>query len=548
MKTTRGFFSSIVSRLITRQLGFPPETCSYTVTDVRIPVLDGIEQFELAADLFQPVLPKDEKPVGTILLRSPYGRGLAFALFSAGPYAARGYQCLFVSCRGTFGSGGEFDPWRNEEEDGHAVVEWMRKQEWYTGSFATMGASYLGFVQWALLRNPPSDMVAAIIQTAPHDFSKQLWGTGSLSLEFITWGENVAHQEKTGFFQTLKTLNTQQRMRRVLNGIPLAESVKSHFQGGAPWVDFVVDHPDISDPYYHNMKFGEALERANIPILLIGGWSDLFVSQTVEQYTRLSERQTNVALLMGPWNHMRSGLASKVHQQSLDWLEEHLAKRKGRTTKTHVQYFVTGAQEWRDVQKWPPPTLAQELYLRSGSHLTSEKPSADENSSKFTFDPKQPTPTIGGNLLLGGGSAKDTTLAARTDVLVFTTEVLEKALEISGKVAVELSHSSDNPNVDLFVRISEVDAKGQSYSIADTYKRLDPAREGGPVILHLTDCAHRFRKGNCIRLIIAGASHPQYAINTGNGINATSEELRSAIHTVFHGDKGSSRIVLPVVV
>lgn len=517
------------------------------MTDVHIPVSDGSEQFELAADLYQPVLAKDENPAGTILIRCPYGRGLAFALLSARPYAARGYQCLFVSCRGTFGSGGEFDPWRNEEEDGQAVVEWMRKQVWYTGSFATLGGSYLGFVQWALLRNPPPDMVAAVIQCAPHDFSQQLWGTGSLALEWITWGENVAHQQETGIFQTIRKLNTPQRMRPVLDRVPLAESVKSHFKGRAPWLDFVVDHPDTSDAYYDQLKFGDALERAKIPIFLVGGWYDVFASQTMEQYTRLSERNTDVALLIGPWNHMQVGLQSKVYQQSFNWLEQHLGKRMSRARETPVQYFVTGAEEWRTVQKWPPPTLAQELYLQSGGRLASERPSTEEDSSAFTFDPKQPTPTIGGNLLIGGGSADDTALAARSDVLAFTTEVLKKNVEISGKVTVELSHSSDTPNVDLFVRISEVDGKGCSHGITETYKRLAPGRESGPVILHLNDCAHRFAQGTRIRLIIAGASHPQFAINTGKAIGATSDELKSAVHTIYHGENGISRILLPAV-
>ncbi|GLA78604.1 hypothetical protein CBS63078_10861 [Aspergillus niger] len=249
MRTKRGFISALVDRLATRQLGFSPETCSYTVQAVRIPVSDEPEQFELAADLYLPVLAKDENPAGTILIRCPYDRGLIFALLSARPHAARDYQCLLVSCRGTFGSGGKFDPWRHEEEDRRTIVEWMRKQDWYTGSFATLGGSYLGFVQWALLRNPPPDMVAAVIQCAPHDFSQQLWGTGSPALEWICWDENVARQEETGNFQTLKKLNTPERVRPVWGQIPLAEGVEAHFKGRAPWLDFIVEHPDTSDPY-----------------------------------------------------------------------------------------------------------------------------------------------------------------------------------------------------------------------------------------------------------------------------------------------------------
>ncbi|KAF2830073.1 hydrolase CocE/NonD family protein [Ophiobolus disseminans] len=534
MATKRSLVTTLVDRLGHRQLGFPPETCSYTVTEVRIPVSNQTEQFELMADLYQPVLSKNAEPAGTVLVRCPYGRSPALSFLGARPYAARGYVCLLVSCRGTFGSGAVFDPFRNEEQDGHAVVEWMRKQAWYTGTFATLGGSYLGFVQYALLKNPPTDMVAAIIQCAPHDFGKQLWGTGSLTLDFVAWGENVAHQGETGLLHTLNSMNTAKRMRPVLDRTPLAESIKSHFDGRAPWLDFVVDHHDLSDPYYEQMNLSEALERADIPILLVSGWYDLFAPQTMEQYAQLSQRKTNVALTVGAWNHMNIGMSAKVWQQTFDWLEEHLAKRKSSTRKSAVQYFVTGAEVWRDWHVWPPSTIQRKFYVQSSNKLDESEPTTDEGSSSFTFDPQQPTPTKGGNLLLGGGRADDTALAARPDVLTLTTEPLKENIEVCGKITVDLSHSSDNPNVDLFVRISEVNAKGRSQSVTDTYLRLKPDRDSGPVFLQLRDCAHQFAKGNRIRLIVAGASHPQYAIIP-----------EKAVHTIHHGKTGVSKVSLP---
>ncbi|RAR04375.1 CocE/NonD hydrolase [Stemphylium lycopersici] len=489
--TKRGVIAAFLDRLATRQLGFPPETCSYTVQGVRIPVLNGGEIFELAADLYLPLLPQGEKPVGTILIRCPYGRGPLFAILSARPYAARGYQCLLVSCRGTFGSGGEFEPWRNEEEDGHAVVAWMRQQSWYTGSFATSGGSYLGFVQWALLKSPPSDMVAAVIQCAPHDFGKQLWGTGSLALEWISWAENILRQEETGIISTIQRLLIPKMIKRILGRFPMAASIKAHFSGRAPWLDYVVDHPDTSDPFYNQLDFTEALEHANIPILLVSGWYDVFMSQTMEQYTRLSERNTNVALLMGPWNHMQVGRQTKAHQKSFHWLEEHLRERITLTEKSPVQYFVTGADLWQSAQRWPPLTSEQQLFLRADGRLSGERPSLQEGSSQFTFNPNQPTPTIGGNLLLGGGSMDDTALASRSDVITFTTETLDKDVEVAGKIAVQLSYSSDNPDIDVFARISQVDNKGHSRNITETYKRLGVNNEVEIITLHLNDCAHR---------------------------------------------------------
>ncbi len=51
----------------------------------------------------------------------------------------------------------------NEIADGADTVEWLRHQPWFTGSFATIGLSYLGFTQWALLADPPPEMKAAVI-------------------------------------------------------------------------------------------------------------------------------------------------------------------------------------------------------------------------------------------------------------------------------------------------------------------------------------------------------------------------------------------------
>ena len=74
---------------------------------------------------------------------------------------------LLQSCRGTFGSGGTFEPMRHEVADGQDTVAWLRNQNWFDGRLATFGASYLGFVQWALAMDPPPELVAAVVFVAP---------------------------------------------------------------------------------------------------------------------------------------------------------------------------------------------------------------------------------------------------------------------------------------------------------------------------------------------------------------------------------------------
>ena len=84
----------------------------------------------------------------------------------------------------------------DEIADAADTVVWMRDQPWFTGSFATMGLSYLGFTQWALLADPPPELKAAIITVGPHDFAESTWGTGAFTLDnFLSWSDMMAHQE-----------------------------------------------------------------------------------------------------------------------------------------------------------------------------------------------------------------------------------------------------------------------------------------------------------------------------------------------------------------
>lgn len=76
--------------------------------------------------------------------------------------AERGFQVLIQSARGTFGSGGVFDPMRQEREDGLATLDWVTKQPWFDEAIVLMGPSYLGCVQWAVADSLPPQVKAMV--------------------------------------------------------------------------------------------------------------------------------------------------------------------------------------------------------------------------------------------------------------------------------------------------------------------------------------------------------------------------------------------------
>jgi putative CocE/NonD family hydrolase len=528
----------LLDAIATRMLRLPAASTGYTVTrDMRVPMRDGVQ---LEADLYQP-----PAPVGTLLARGPYERGTGMALPTARVFAARGYQVLFVSSRGTAGSGGDFDPNRTEADDGQDVAAWMRQQPWYTGSFATVGMSYLGYTQWALLADPPADLAAAVVVAAPHDFSRHAWGTGAFALDFVGWSDMVSTMQTTaGPRRVIRMARSRRQLQPVLDGLPLADLADAYFAGRAPWFRSWATKPDLSDPYWAPMQHAEALERAQVPVLLVGGWQDLFLRQTIQQYTRLHERGVDVALTVGPWTHLGVMLNGGPAQarEGLDWLDEHLAHRAPRRRAAPVRIFVTGAEQWRNLAAWPPATSPRTLYLDYRGSLAPQAPPDGAPLAEFTFDPARPTPTLGGPLLPGGGTVDDSALAERPDVLAFTGQPLTQDLEIAGQPSVELVHSTDNPHADLFVRISEVDPRGRSRNVTEAYTRLDLARGDGPVSVQMRPTAHRFQAGNRVRLLLAGGSHPQFGRNLGTGENpGTGATLKPSRHTIAAG----SRLTLP---
>jgi len=537
--------SRYVHTAVSRVLDVPPPTTDYTVTRVRTPMRDGIE---LRGNHFAP----HGATKGTLLVRCPYGREFPFSTIFGSAYAARGYHVLLQSVRGTFGSGGDFTPMVNEVADAQDTVAWLREQPWFTGSLATIGLSYLGFTQWALLMDPPPELRAAVIAVGPHDFAETSWGTGAFTVnDFLGWSHMMAHQEDGPRAYTgLRQLLTGRRVRRTMSEAPAGAAARALLGSGAPWYESWIGHPDHDDPFWEGMDLTRALDKADIPVLLFSGWQDLFLQQSLAQYRRLCDRGTTTALTVGSWTHtevMTRG-AGTVLRESLAWLDAHLAETAPPPDRSPVRVEVN-RQGWLGMADWPPASVEHALFLHPAHRLDATAPPVDAAPSRFTFDPQAPTPSIGGRLLSNdGGYRDDSALARRPDVIDFTGAVLTEDLYLVGVPVAELTLSCDNPHRDVFVRLSEVDARGRSRNISDGYRRLtgDP---GSPTALRLELDAvgHRVPAGSRLRVVIAGGCHPRYARNLGTGEPfVTGERTVPATHTVHHGTGGSSKLVLPV--
>jgi putative CocE/NonD family hydrolase len=547
MTRRRSFLQRTLDRQWLKYLRLAPTIAGYSITrDIPIPMRDRVI---LLGDILEP----DAPAKGTILITSPYGWNVVATALTGGVFVCRDFRVVLVRCRGTFGSGGVFEPFMHEIEDGADIVAWMRGQAWWDGRFGTYGYSYSGFTQWALLTNPPPELAASVIACAPFSFGQFLYGRGAFLLStMLEWSFVTARQEKPMVSRIVGNLRARGAIGRALAQVPLTDAADSLFGADAPWYREWLTRRDTSDEWWRRADLTDAVERVAAPVLIQAGWQDGFVHQSIAAYARIAARGAPVGLTVGPWTHTQ-GAASGARvlvPDALAWFDEHLARLVTDTRPAEASIFIGGDNAgWQDLPHWPPATTQRVLYAGPDKLLT-DRVTESGTTYTFVFDPTQPTPAVGGAFIsqlspgFSTGYVDDSAYASRPDVVVLTTRPLVEGIELMGTPRAVVRHRTDNPFADLYVRISDVDRRGRSVNVCDGFVRLDPNEPQQDVEITLDPAAHRFAPGHRLRLLISGGAHPRWERNLGTGEDpATSTHMRPS-----HREIGAvgTRLQLPV--
>jgi putative CocE/NonD family hydrolase len=422
---------------------------------LQIPMPDGTRQL---ADRYSPV---GGGPYPTLLVRTPYGRGFPYDYVYGALFAEQGFHVVIASCRGTAGSTGAFEPFVAEAADARATVGWLREQPWFNGSLGTIGASYLGFTQWALAADPPPELKAMVIQVSGDDFSGFLYPGGAFALEATLTGVASMISQEQGFRATaaalIRLLLTYKKVERAY---PLLRRYQPAFGRQVSYFEDWLKHPAPDDPYWAPRRANPDISAAP-PVSLLGGWSDILLDQTLDSYQRLRAAGRKARLIVGPWNHT-SGFNKDmpvVAGEALGWLRFHLTgdgEFPGpEPVRLHVGHTGKHPGEWRDLPDWPPPDAAPRMWhLRADGTLADEP---GEGTLSFRYDPADPTPSVGGPRMDGNGHGPrpNNTLEARDDVLVYTGEPLARPLDAMGPVSIRLRVKGSSPHFDIFVPIMD---------------------------------------------------------------------------------------------
>jgi len=568
--------------------------------DIDVPMRDGCV---LKADLFRPDTP-DKLPV--LVNRTPYDKKfpqISFNTIDAIRAAQRGYNVVFVDCRGRFASPGTFTCFVDEPRDGYDTIEQLAREPWSDGKVGTFGASYMGATQWLAATQLPPSLKAMVPSITASDYHENwTYQGGAFSLFFnVSWlmsnlalarlmrereGNPAARDELTAVMSTMDTMRTRMDFLP-LNEFPI-------FRAGAPYFFDWLAHPYYDD-YWRKLCIEEYYAKIDVPTLNIGGWYDIFAGGTVRNYVGMKTKGAGTAgrkprLVMGPWYHTLP-LASLVGQvdmgyrssfvsidydgMQLDFFDYWLkGKHNGAGEEGPVRVYVMGANEWRDEKDWPlSGTEWRRYYLHSrgransaaGDGALSLETPGSEPADVFLYNPLNPVPTNGGGLCcyhnaLPGGAFDQSAIERRADVLVYSTEPLAEDLEVTGPVKLTLYASSSAPDTDFTAKLVDVDECGCfARNLTDGILRAR-ARESksdprlitpGKIYefeIDMWSTSNLFKAGHRIRLEVSSSNFPRFDRNPNTGHDLFADaETQPALQTVRHDRGFASYLTLPVI-
>ena len=412
-------------------------------------------------------VPKDRSTTYPIMLiRTPYSvapYGVDQYRPTLGPsehFMNDGFIVVYQDVRGRYMSEGEWMEVRphnpakkgptdiDESTDTWDTIEWLVKNvPANNGKVGMWGISYPGFYVSAGMIDAHPALVAVSPQAPVTDYylgddsfhngAFLLAHNFSFYVSFRPRPGGPAPPEPRARFEW----GTPDGYEFYLKMGPLSNSNTKYLKGANPYWNINLDHPNY-DAFWQARSIWKHFKAIKPAVLTVGGWYDaedlqgpLRTYQTIEQ---TSPGATNT-IVIGPWTHgsWSRGAGDKVGPvtfgaKASEWYRDHVEfpffarHLKGRATEPlpEALMFVTGLNEWRRHETWPPKTAQKKtLYLAAGGSLGWQAPAAD-GFDEYVSDPGKPVPLVGytaQNMPSNYMTADQRFAAQRPDVLVYQT-------------------------------------------------------------------------------------------------------------------------------
>jgi putative CocE/NonD family hydrolase len=601
--------------------------------DVMIPMRDGVR---LAANVYLPKLADGAEPrdLPALLTRTPYSKDAVASppadaqlsrpgMADYGAYfTSHGYAVVVQDVRGRYKSEGVWGMFTDDANDGVDTCAWIGKQTWSNGKVGMFGTSYPGGLQHILALDDAPELKTVIPVDAVSNMGQRgMRYDGTFELRFWNWimtGGNDVSWRSLDSPSRPELAQMAANRRDYLANLPLRRGATplKHAPEYEAWLVEAMQR-GCNDEFWSRIDVIDSARRyKDIPTYLVGGWYDSWGGNTTANFVALTRAiKGPVYLIMGPWIHgMQAGYAHGQVNFGIDaaiadqlawrrewfdrWLKDaETTVGKAAPFSSKVRIFVMGTGDgrkgadgrlrhggyWRNEQEWPPArTRYTPYYMHADGSLSTQAPVEADASTTYDFDPRNPVPSIGGNvssadgILLQGGWdqrggdhiwnwTKPIPISARNDVLVFQTQPLQADLEVTGEIEVKLWVSSSAVDTDFTAKLIDVYPATEDYpggfdlNLEDgiircrfreslTYEKLMTPGEVYELTVRPYPTSNLFKKGHRIRLDISSSNFPRFDVNpnTGEPLNQHRRTIIAA-NTVYHDAARPSHVLLPVI-
>ena len=551
---------------------------------------DGVT---LYSDIYRP---RADGKFPVILMRTPYDKSVSWAVTPSYQIAAHGYVVVVQDVRGRYTSEGEWYPFRHESDDGYDAVEWVAALPSSDGRVGMMGGSYVGATQMlAAIAHPPHLAGICPVVTASNYHDGWTYQGGALEQWFDqNWTTQLATNtmwrliaKDTNALVGASTLPLTQYPAFNYASLPAGADATAQL---APYYLDWLAHPNY-DAYWKQWSIEEHFSDIRIPALHIGGWYDIFLSGTLRNYMGIKAHGGSDAarngqrLLVQIGGHAGFGrrigdvefgdeaIKFPSTEVLIDWYDFLFKGVQNEfASDKPVRVFVMGANTYHQESDWPPPEAQPTRYfLHSGGSANSLRgdgglsvtPPRKETPDKFTYDPANAVPTVGGSLCCDAphyepGPRDQRVIENRDDVLVYSTRPLAEDMEVTGPVRLELWAKSSAVDTDFTGKLVDVSPDGFVMNLCDGILRLryrdsqEKPQLMNPdqvykISVDLWATSNLFRKGHIMRLEVSSSNFPRFDRNLNTGADqATSRQFVSATNTILHDAEHPSALLVPV--
>ena len=506
-------------------------TMETLVEDADIKLRDGVIT---KATIYRP---KSEGRYPVILARTPYGRKASAT--NANFFASRGYAFVLQDVRGTGESKGEFLPLESERPDGYDTLDWIDNQSWSNGKIGMIGASYVGFVQWAAaVENHPS-LKCIVPQVSPP--GSAMWnlpydGGTLLLMSDLWWMRIVDNPSGNGAMDAM----AEMKNLKALNTLPLSNVDNKMFGFNSKIYDRWLTKEGTKQ--WPTFDFENLIGKVQIPVLHISGWFDGDEIGTQRNWMLgRAAGKTNQWLIYGPWTHFFNSTSKlqdvdfgdhailELDSLYLRWFDTWLKEKSvGLDKVAKSKFFVTGTNKWVETSDWPMTgSIAQTLQFDLASGKLVDKLSK-ATAKTYTFDPAKTKLEIDTmDIAAQNGSLFSPKKDLSSAPIYLESEPLKQDTTITGPMSLEFDFKSQAKDTDFFGEVWDMDGEGKAYPAfrgaklrAAYVNGMDQPRALATgktyrAKMMLWDAAHTVKKGHRLVLRIKSENFPSAARNLG---------------------------------